>query len=112
MSKEQNKPKVTKDPDLNSLSRREREVLARILSGGTSQGIADFLHISVKTIETHRTHINRKLGVNSAVGLVLLAVARGWLAADGEGNTELTFAYERSTWDGKFEKVAPGRRAA
>jgi DNA-binding NarL/FixJ family response regulator len=67
---------------LNRLSHREREVFCRISQGHSSQAIADALCISVKTVETHRTHINRKLGVRSPVELIRLAALQGLLTGD------------------------------
>jgi DNA-binding NarL/FixJ family response regulator len=67
---------------LNRLSHREREVFCRIIQGYSSQAIADALCISVKTVETHRTHINRKLGVRSPVELIRLAALQGLLTGE------------------------------
>jgi two-component system, NarL family, response regulator NreC len=67
---------------INRLSHREREVFCRIIQGHSSQAIADSLCISVKTVETHRTHINRKLGVRSPVELIRLAALQGLLARE------------------------------
>jgi DNA-binding CsgD family transcriptional regulator len=67
---------------LNRLSHREREVFCRIIQGHSSQAIADALCISVKTVETHRTHINRTLGVRSPVELIRLAALQGLLTGD------------------------------
>jgi DNA-binding NarL/FixJ family response regulator len=64
------------------LSHREREVFWRIIRGDSSQAIADSLCISIKTVETHRTHINRKLGVRSPVELIRLAALQGLLTAE------------------------------
>jgi DNA-binding NarL/FixJ family response regulator len=72
---------------LGRLSHREREVFCRIIQGCSSQSIAEALCISVKTVETHRTHINRKLGVRSPVELIRLAALQGLL------NGENTHAY-------------------
>jgi DNA-binding NarL/FixJ family response regulator len=67
---------------LGRLSHREREVFCRIIQGHSSQAIAEALCISVKTVETHRTHINRKLGVRSPVELIRLAALQGLLTGD------------------------------
>ena len=74
---------------LGRLSHREREVFCRIIQGYSSQAIADALCISVKTVETHRTHINRKLGVRSPVELIRLAALQGLLTGETHayGNT-------------------------
>ena len=59
------------------LSRREREVFQLAARGLTNQGIADALTISVKTVETHRTKIHRKLGTHTTGDLVRVAVRQG-----------------------------------
>lgn len=61
----------------SGLSEREREVLSLIASGYTNQQIADRLVISVKTVETHRAHIIKKLGLSTRAELVRYAVRHG-----------------------------------
>jgi DNA-binding NarL/FixJ family response regulator len=56
------------------LSAREREVFLRIGAGASNLVIARELGVSVKTIETHRENIKRKLGIDSAHGLLGAAV--------------------------------------
>jgi len=65
---------------LERLSRREREIATHVIRGSSSQSIATFLCISLKTVETHRAHINRKLGVHSTAELIRLAAMKGMLA--------------------------------
>ncbi len=65
---------------LDQLSRREREIFGRIIQGLSSRDIAHTLCISLKTVETHRSHINRKLGVHSPAELIRLAALKGLLA--------------------------------
>lgn len=65
---------------LDQLSRREREIFGRIIQGLSSREIAQSLCISLKTVETHRSHINRKLGVHSPAELIRLAALKGLLA--------------------------------
>lgn len=65
---------------LDQLSRREREIFCRIIQGLSSRDIATSLCISLKTVETHRSHINRKLGVHSPAELIRLAALKGLLA--------------------------------
>jgi two-component system response regulator NreC len=65
---------------LDQLSRREREIFCRIIQGLSSRDIASSLCISLKTVETHRSHINRKLGVHSPAELIRLAALKGLLA--------------------------------
>lgn len=64
---------------LDRLSAREREVFSMIVRGHTSQKIARELSISIKTVETHRAHINQKLGVHSTGEIVRLAALRGMI---------------------------------
>jgi len=69
------------DDALERLSRREREVFDLIVQGFSNQRIAQHLGLSPKTVETHRAHINEKLGVHSSVEIIRFAVARGLLGA-------------------------------
>ncbi|MEJ7732913.1 MAG: response regulator transcription factor [Polyangiaceae bacterium] len=62
---------------LDGLSRRERELFEMVVRGLANRQIATELCISVKTVETHRAHINKKLGVHSGVELVRLAALYG-----------------------------------
>ena len=62
------------------LSDREREVLTLLALGHTNQEIAKQLYISVRTAETHRAHIMRKLGLETRAALVRYAIAHGLLA--------------------------------
>jgi DNA-binding NarL/FixJ family response regulator len=62
---------------LDKLSRREREILQLIVGGLTSAEIGRRLHISVKTIDTHRSNMYRKLGLRNTVDLVRFATLRG-----------------------------------
>jgi two-component system response regulator NreC len=61
------------------LSDREREVLRLLALGHTNQEIASMLFISVRTAETHRAHIMRKLRLNTRAELVRFALAQGLL---------------------------------
>jgi DNA-binding NarL/FixJ family response regulator len=58
---------------LGSLSTREKEVFDLVLGGHTNRGIAGLLFISERTVETHRSRINRKLGVHSTAELIRFA---------------------------------------
>lgn len=59
------------------LSERETDVLRLIALGHTNAEIAEKLYISVRTVETHRAHIQQKLGVSSRAELVRSALSRG-----------------------------------
>ena len=58
----------------NQLTKRENEVLALVASGKSNSEVADVLCISVKTVETHKTHILMKLGLNNNSELVRYAI--------------------------------------
>ena len=72
---------VNSHTPFHELSRREREVFDLILRGFTNQRIARTLYISIKTVETHRSHINRKLHVHSTGELIRLSALSGLLEA-------------------------------
>jgi len=55
---------------LESLTRREREVLDRVVEGKPTKQIAEELGISSKTVEVHRSHVTRKMHVRSVAELV------------------------------------------
>ena len=61
----------------DTLSEREREVFQLIAEGHTNKEIAELLHLSPSTVETHRARIMEKLDVHSATDIVLYAVRRG-----------------------------------
>jgi two-component system, NarL family, response regulator NreC len=61
------------------LSRREREVFALLARGFTNREIAQHLHISVRTAETHRAHVLQKLSLETRAELVSYALANGLL---------------------------------
>jgi DNA-binding CsgD family transcriptional regulator len=64
---------------LERLSQREVEVLQLIVLGHTQREIADKLHVSVKTVESHRAHIGEKLGCGTRAELVSYAIEAGIL---------------------------------
>jgi DNA-binding NarL/FixJ family response regulator len=67
--------RTTLPPD--PLSRRERQVLQLIAEGKSTRQIANLLGVSVKTAESHRTNIMRKLKISQTAGLVRYALQRG-----------------------------------
>jgi two-component system response regulator NreC len=72
--------------DENPLSERESDVLRLLALGHTNQEIAKQLFISVRTAETHRSHIMQKLRLSSRAELVRYALQRGLLEKP-EGGT-------------------------
>jgi DNA-binding NarL/FixJ family response regulator len=67
----------TEDDSAAVLTRREREVIQLLAEGKTSKEVAVALHLSVKTAETHRTNLMRKLGLHSVADLTRYAVRNG-----------------------------------
>jgi two-component system CheB/CheR fusion protein len=61
-----------------SLTPRQREIMARVLSGQPSKNIAADLNISQRTVENHRASIMRKTGAASLPALARLALAATW----------------------------------
>lgn len=64
------------------LSGREREVLQMLAEGKSSRTIAERLHVSVTTVDTHRKHIMDKLGFRSIAELTKYAVREGLTPLD------------------------------
>jgi DNA-binding NarL/FixJ family response regulator len=67
------KPKPEEE-SADILTGREREVIQLLAEGKTSKEVAVALHLSVKTAETHRTNLMRKLGLHSVADLTRYAV--------------------------------------
>jgi two-component system response regulator NreC len=66
----------------DGLSEREVEVLRMIALGHTNAEVAEHLHLSVRTVETHRAHIQQKLRLGSRSELVRYALEHRLVAAD------------------------------
>jgi DNA-binding NarL/FixJ family response regulator len=63
--------------EANAITVREREVLQLIAEGKSTRQIADQLNLSIKTIETHRAQIMRKLNLHTLADLIKYAVREG-----------------------------------
>jgi two-component system, NarL family, response regulator NreC len=61
------------------LTSREREVLQLVAEGETHQRIAEILHISVRTVDTHSNNIMKKLNIHDTASLVTYAIKNGIL---------------------------------
>ena len=79
---------------LDVLTPRERSILQLVAEGRTNRGVAEFLNVSPKTIEKHRSSLMHKLGLRNAAELTLAAVELGLverpssvsrLAGEGQG---------------------------
>jgi DNA-binding NarL/FixJ family response regulator len=68
-------------PALEPVSDRERDVLSLLALGYTNQEIGKKLYISIRTVDTHRAHIMRKLDLATRAELVLFALAHGLIGA-------------------------------
>jgi DNA-binding NarL/FixJ family response regulator len=64
-------------PALEPLSERESDIIHLLALGYTNQEIAKKLYISVRTVDTHRAHIMRKLRLETRAELVMFALAHG-----------------------------------
>ena len=61
----------------NQLTARERQVLQLIAEGKTNRTISEMLGLSVKTVDTHRARMMRKLDIHDQTNLVKYAIRRG-----------------------------------
>ncbi|GAA0441129.1 hypothetical protein Acor_11840 [Acrocarpospora corrugata] len=78
------RPGTESPPGLEVLSPREREVLALVATGARDAAIAEHLHLSHRTVETHLRRIFTKLGLETDDGRNRrLLAARAWLEAMG-----------------------------
>jgi len=71
-------------PHSTLLTKREREVLIQIAEGLSNKEIASRLGVGVRTVETHRERIMRKLNIHSVAGLTKFAIAKGLVSIRGE----------------------------
>jgi len=67
----------TGEPSSDRLTLREREVLQLVAEGKTTKEVAHMLGIGVKTADSHRTRIMRKLDIHETAGLVRFAIRSG-----------------------------------
>jgi DNA-binding NarL/FixJ family response regulator len=72
---------VAAESPLGRLSAREREIFCLLVEGGSTKDIAAALFLSPKTVDAHRLHINRKLGVRSSAELTRLVAGEGFIVA-------------------------------
>lgn len=80
---------VKPDLEMTKLTPREREVVQLLAEGKSSKEVACHLNLSVKTAETHRSNIMRKLGLHSVSELVLYAVRNNIIQVSGLSGSAL-----------------------
>lgn len=68
-----------------TLTNREQTILLELATGKSNKEVANALDISVRTVETHRKNIKRKLGISSTAGLTRYAMEHGVLQGTGHG---------------------------
>jgi DNA-binding NarL/FixJ family response regulator len=71
-----------KTPTLPTLTPREREIVQLLAEGKSTKEVASVLDLSVKTAETHRSNIMRKLNIHSVSELVLYAIRNNIIQAE------------------------------
>lgn len=67
---------------LEQLTSRQREILQLIAEGKSTKEIAELLYISVKTVETHRMQLMKRLDIHDVAGLVRYAIRMGLVISD------------------------------
>ncbi|MGM9482036.1 response regulator [Roseateles sp. NT4] len=68
--------------DEGDLSPRERQILLMVAQGATSSAIGEALHLSPKSVDTYRSRLMKKLGLNDIAGLVKWAIREGLISLD------------------------------
>lgn len=71
----------TDEDPLKGLTARQREILHLIAEGRSTREMAGLLHVSVKTIETHRLRLMDRLDIHDVAGLVRFAVRAGLVSS-------------------------------
>ncbi len=66
-------------PLIDLLSKREFQVMSYLAQGMTNREIADILQISVKTVDTHRGHVLKKLRLRNNSDITRFAIANGYV---------------------------------
>ena len=72
---------ANREIDENPLTARERQVLQLVAEGRSTKQVATVLGISVKTAESHRCRIMKKLDIHETAGLVRFAIRQGMISA-------------------------------
>ena len=68
-----------KETPIERLTPRERDILDALAEGLSSKQIAQREGLSVRTVETHRLNLRKKLGIETPAGLIRYALQQGWI---------------------------------
>jgi two-component system, NarL family, response regulator NreC len=79
LTKKASRRSKDQDARCSLLSPRERQVLILLAQGYTNREVAEQIYVSIKTVETHRAHIARKLELRNRAGLIRYARESGLL---------------------------------
>jgi two-component system nitrate/nitrite response regulator NarL len=66
--------------EAGGLFEREKEVLIHLAAGYSNRDIAEILHISVRTVESHRARLMKKLNIHTIAGLTRYALSKGYIS--------------------------------
>ncbi|MCG8688607.1 MAG: response regulator transcription factor [Desulfobacterales bacterium] len=69
-------------PKFSKISKKEREILQLVAEGEKTRDIAEKLGVSIKTVETHRRNIMKKLNIFSVAGLTKYAIQEGIISLE------------------------------
>jgi DNA-binding NarL/FixJ family response regulator len=72
----------------NTVTHRERQVLKLVAEGRPNRVIAEYLCLSVKTVEKHRSNLMKKLDLHNASALTAFAIAKGLVATESSPAVE------------------------
>ncbi len=76
----QGKKEIKQESPWDSLTAREREILKLVAEGNKNREIADFLCISAKTVEKHRSNLMKKLNLHNVSALTAFAMEKGLIS--------------------------------
>lgn len=74
------RPKKENIKDASGLFEREKEVLIHLATGYGNREIAEILNISIRTVESHRARLMKKLNIHTIAGLTRYALAHGFIS--------------------------------
>ena len=90
--------------EVDGLFKREKEVLVQLAAGYTNREIAELLNTSVRTVETHRARVMKKLNIHTIAGLTRYALAHGLISLNP------AFSVPAAADDGLRFPLPPGLR--